>query len=1060
MIGKQNYWISFVVIILFIAKNCYAQQASLEMFGQNRIQAKKYEWQYYDSTHFRVFYSSYGKFNAQFLIQQAESDLANIVYAMRARQPRKINIVLYNSYTDYKQSNIGRYNEDLITGNGGAFDVSNNSLSIYFDGTHKGMQQQVRRGIVGIIKDNLLYGYTLKEVVKNSIKMNVPAWFTNGYTNYISDEWTPEDNAKIKSLLSKRPKRKFDDFTIDYPKLIGHSFFNFISKQYDDDRVNDIIYVVRVKNNVEKAILTVLKKTPAMVFKEWKSYYYNASDSILDATDSVGIREKFAIIKPAKGAHLKNFAISPNGADIAYCEIKDGGYSIFLYNKNSKKSNKIISNEIKTNLEIFDPNYPIICWNKDGRKLAIMYEKDFMQRLKVYDTKNGRISDRILTVKKFDRLNSMCFMEDDDKLVISAIKKGQSDLYQYTIKNALMANITKDVWNDINPTFVSRKGQDGILFLSNRPINKTIAPIENNELPNQKFNIYFYNANTASSTLLKLSDGIEAAISNPIMHGDQDFAFLVTDSSNSKQRIIAAVAKDMRDRDSVYYFKTVPLPFSIQQQAFISRNNSIMEIVSKNGAYEVYNTKVKIFQTADSIANPQTFNILKNNETPKSVNKNKLTTYYLSEFVNDIDSFELENNKQSITQNQLRKFKTRKYTSTFSPDFLQTTLDNSILFNRYQNISQQGYGFQSPSIAGLLKLSLIDVMEDHKITAAVRIPTSIGSGHAYMLKYSNYKKRLDWGVTFFRNTGNYIANPGAPPPFYSPYKEFVKLTNTYGEVNITWPLNVVTSLRLTTGIRLDRSTYKISTDYSSKLPNQSSVWNFNRIEYVLDNTAQSLFNIRKGTRLKIYADGFFKHQDTNALYVTGIDVRYYLPIYKNFILASRISNAYSFGKAKILYCVGGIDNEFTIPNNNQDTLNLDATINYQYQTLASTLRGYAPNTAMGSSFGILNEELRLPIANTLLNRTFRNKFINEFQLILFADIASAWAGFSPGGTYINYFRRPAKEQQYRTYFGYGVGARTKLFGYNIHADVAWNNETLLPGEKRNPRLHLSTTQDF
>jgi hypothetical protein len=1059
MIGKHNYWILMVWLLICFSNNTQAQQAALETFGQNRIQTKKQEWQYYDSTHFRVFYSSYGKFNAQFVLQQAEADITSIVYMMGARQPRKINIVLYNSYTDFKQSNIGRYNEELALGNGGSFDVGNNSLSIYFDGTHNNLRQQVRKGIVTLIKDNLLYGYTFKEVIKNSLKLNIPNWFTSGYINYVSDDWKPEQQAKLKSILGKRPKRKFNDFIIDHPQLIGHSLFNFIAKKYDDGKVNDVLFIVRVRNNVDKAIESVFKKRTDVFYKEWRSFYYSNADSVADKIDTDTNRNLFAKIKPHKGATLKNFSISPNGADVAYCEIKDGSYAVLVYNTSSKKSVRIVSNEIKTNLEIFDPNYPILCWNKDGKKLAVMYEKDFLQRLKVYDAKNGRISDRILTLNKFDRLNSMCFMEDDDKLVISAIKKGQSDLYQYVIKNAQMINITKDVWNDINPTFISRNGQEGVLFMSNRPENRTTVLIENNELPLLPFHIYFYNTKTASSNLLKISDGIDVPIENPIMYGRNDFAFLITDDKNTKQRVIASVAKDKRDRDSIYFYKTIELQQGILQQAYIAKTNTVMEIVQKLGQYEIYNTPVKTLLKADSIAMPLTFNALKPLQLPKTIDKYSPHTFYLTEFENDIDSLKIQS--KSALKAQPRKYKTKQYLSTFSPDFFQTTADNSVLFNRYQNISQQGLGYQTPDLAGLLKLSLIDVMEDHKITAAVRIPTSFGSGSAYMLKYANYKKRLDWGISFFRNAGNYVAEANAPPPFTSPFREYLKITNNYVEANVVWPFNITTSLKASSGLRIDRSIYKLSTEFSSKLPNQNSVWNFNRLEYVYDNTAQSMYNIRKGTKFKIYQEAFFQYKDSNYTLVSGLDFRHYLPLFKNCILASRLSNAYSYGSAKILYSLGGIDNEINLPNfsNNRDSLNIDATINYQYQTIATTLRGYRQNTALGSSYGILNEEIRIPLANSIFNRTFRSKFLNEFQFVLFADIASAWAGFSPGGTY-TIFSSPPRQQQYSTYFGYGVGARTKLFGYNMHADVAWNNEPLPPGVSKQPRLHISTIQDF
>ena len=112
MKGKQSIKIFFLILFLVIkVQISHAQQAALEQFGQNRVQMRTFEWKYYDTTHFRIMYYDYGKFNAQFLLQQAEMDLPQIVFMMGARLPNKIDVVVYNSYGEYKVTNVGRYND-------------------------------------------------------------------------------------------------------------------------------------------------------------------------------------------------------------------------------------------------------------------------------------------------------------------------------------------------------------------------------------------------------------------------------------------------------------------------------------------------------------------------------------------------------------------------------------------------------------------------------------------------------------------------------------------------------------------------------------------------------------------------------------------------------------------------------------------------------------------------------------------------------------------------------------------------------------------------------------
>lgn len=63
-----------VILVLFtcLFSNKLHAQASWEPFGQNRIQYRTFEWMYFDSTHFRVFYYGTGKAHAMYSISVAE----------------------------------------------------------------------------------------------------------------------------------------------------------------------------------------------------------------------------------------------------------------------------------------------------------------------------------------------------------------------------------------------------------------------------------------------------------------------------------------------------------------------------------------------------------------------------------------------------------------------------------------------------------------------------------------------------------------------------------------------------------------------------------------------------------------------------------------------------------------------------------------------------------------------------------------------------------------------------------------------------------------------------
>ncbi len=1054
--------LSLFILIMLLCKTTCAQQASYETFGQNRVQFRTFDWQYYDTANFRVFYYDYGKFNAQYILQQSELDLPLLLKEMNMPKPPKLNIIIYNSFDEYKQTNIGKLNEAIIKSEGGLLELQSHNIAVYFDGTHKGLRHQVRKGIANVLKDNMLYGTTLKEIAKNAVSMNLPNWFTNGYVAYISNDWTSDETNTIKSIIETKPKLSIIEYAAyNNDVLLGKSYFNYLKNEYGEQKINELLQLASKAVAIEKAIPQIIKKPYKEAMQEWKQHYcpsLEKDSSNFDARNFIGA------FKIKENAKVKNFSANPDGSAIAFSEEKDGMYNIKLYEVRSEKIITIIEGGFRSSLDMKDPNYPIICWSRDGKKLAMVYEKDYKQRLKVYDARNAKISNRILNTDRMDRIHSMCFMEDDEKLVVSAIKKGQSNLYQLTIKNARLYNLTKDVWDDINPQYISGRGLEGILFFSNRTQPYKDVPIPNNELPNKPYNLYYYNLAEGQTGLITLVKGNTVPLSQPIQYGSEKMALLV-DEYGYKQRFIIHLTQDKKGNSFVNYTANVPTDKNILYHAYNPKKTAIMELLQRNGKIELYETKIAMLDTIDKNEKVDTLLEFRKTEVVKAIDKNLPESYYLSEFVNNIDSLEIVNSNPNLLNTGKRKFRSKPYIGNFYLDYLQTSVDNSLLFNRYQKIDQGNGNFQNPPWGALLQTSLVDVMEDHKITAAVKIPDNFVTLN-YLLKYGNYKKRLDWEISFFHNADTFFIDNSLKDTnyvYYSPYSdELAFQSQNVLQANLIYPFSTTTSIQFTSSLRQDKLKYKSRSEYSLRFPIKNEYWWFNRWEYIFDNTRNPITNIYKGTRYKFYTDVLLQlSKGGNTTFNHGVDFRHYIPLYKNIILANRFSGAVSYGSRPFLHTMGGIDNEI-IPAYNTSLPPQDTNVIFGYRALATNLRGYKQNAGNGSNFFVINEELRIPITNTLTKRTIKNAFLRELQLVTFFDMGATWTGFNGE---IADFLYPVNNQNSNSListtlrtsglkYGYGYGVRTKILGYYLRADIAWGIDS------RMPRFHLSTTHDF
>lgn len=1059
----------FIYLLVFVSAGTVCGQASWEQFGQNRVQYRTFEWSYYDSLHFRSFYYDQGKANAMYCLNIAETELSNILYVMGGRLNKKLNIILYNSFGDYRQTNIGRQSDAINEANGGKYDVVGDNIPVYFNGDHNHLKKQIRKGIAVVIKNNMLFGDNLKDMVRNAVKMNLPEWFVSGYVDYISDEWTPEQQAALEALVLSKKNPRFIDLSLANPTLVGHSFWNYFGDTYGDKAISNLLYLTRYRKSVNAALEIVVHKPNKTIYNEWENYVQKTvvvNSSLAKDT----LRSFLSSIKVKQGAAYSNYALSPSGKDLAYVVKKDGEYSVYVQDTRYGKNFVIVEGGIKAAKELEDPNYPILTWSRSGRKLAVLYQKRNALNLRIFTNGSRKMENRIVPPRKVERITGMCFNEDESTLIVAAIKKGQSDLYKLTIKNNRIEPITQDLFDDKNPMWVQNGIYTGVLFMSNRT-TPYLGENAKSDAFNPQFNIYLYDPSRGTK-LLQLSN-TNTELVQPIQWGMESFAYLQNEGGHLSRKIVE-VKKRQQLGDTFDVFSSRPLPFNLIWQEYIHEKASILEVAHQGKEIQLYLTPVNTMVQADARFRDSLAQVPVASDSLMSPVAMEENHDYLTEFDQDTSSSAFLESMFATTFSRTSRYqlylgaqqqiKPRKYNTSFTPDFIQTTLDNTLLFTRYQTFGYNGGQFQNQPLSGFITSTLTDVMEDYKITGGLRLSADIRSLD-YFLRFENFRKRTDWGILYFHSarTNLYDFRDGVPPNF-SPYAVQGKVGTDYLQANWNYPFDILKSIRLSFGLRYDRIRIKAQDKYSIGIEDDLQLWTVSRAEFVYDNTIHPLRNIYKGSRAKLFAEYQYKvYNDAQGFYNFGYDARNYTGLYKNVILASRLAGAHSGGNAKILYFLGGVDNDLNPkfdPN-----IAIDFSQNYAFQSLATNMRGYRQGFRNGNSYMVVNEEIRLPIYETFFKKPIKSGFIRNLQLVAFADIGSAWKGILPNSDNISNpivirdQNSPVtvylENSKYDFGLGYGLGLRTRLLGYFLRTDFAWNIEGI-----KKPMIHISMATDF
>jgi hypothetical protein len=475
----------FIAILAFGFIPSFAQVSSVE-FGKNRIQYRKYNWRFYQTPNFNVHFNEGGLELAKFVLQIAEEELGQIESFTETGLQRRANIILYNSYDDMQATNIGLISN--IPDVGGLSRLVNNKMLIYYNANHADLRRQVREGIARILVDTRLFGDNIGEIAGNTALLDLPKWLTDGYVAYAAENWSVELDDKLKNALMGRDYKNFYQFAFKEPELAGHAFWNYIANNYKKDNVTYFLYLSILYRNLNQASLRICKKKFKDVLadfmqKETDKYYAdikgrrNMPKGTISITEDINEKRDFYRFAPNPNVRSYTYAVA---------EYIKGFYRVALYENYTNKS-VLIKNGIRTPMHERNPNYPIMTWDGRGTRLAIVYWEKDKTKLKIHDIVN-RANNRDI-VLPFDQVQDAQYFLDHRRLVMSAVKNGHTNIYIYYIETGKFDQLTDDVYDDLDASFVSFPNKTGIIFASNRP--GPDAKGGDTTLPsNNRFNIF------------------------------------------------------------------------------------------------------------------------------------------------------------------------------------------------------------------------------------------------------------------------------------------------------------------------------------------------------------------------------------------------------------------------------------------------------------------------------------------------------------------------------------------------------------------------------------------
>lgn len=1083
----------FILMLCVLFSKAQFYYGSQLDFGKNRIQYQSFNWTYFDFERFRVYLYEGGQEIAKYAAVSMNRQLPVMEKRLDFQLEDKVDVIVYNNQNDFKQSNIGLATEE--TGNiGGVTKIIGDKIFIYFTGSKADLDRQIRAALAELMVDQMMYGGRTRDVVRNSTLLVLPDWFKSGLIAYLSEGWNSYIDNSVMDAIKNDRFLKFNRLTGKDAVMAGHAMWYYVADTYGEAVIPNLLYMTKVTRNANNAFVYVLGTSVENLTFDLTTVFGKRFVDFRDSTRKNPNTES-VLKKQKKSRHYYQLKVSPDGQKIAYATSELGQYKVWLNTIGEKKSKRLL--KLNPKLERLEDNsYPLLGWHPNNSVLAMIYERKNILKLHLYNIDDKEINKRNIT--GFEKINSYSFSHDGKRIVMSAVKmgKGQSDIFIFTLNTGGVEQITNDAWDDNNPVFVDNS--KGILFESNRT-HDTIKAGEDAKL-NLRFSrnndVFFYNYASKSNLLYRVTNTDDANEIFPQEYSKGVISYL-SEKNGVYNRYIGVLDSAISFVDTVehyrYFYNSRALTNysnNILEHHINSRFTKYAEILVENGKERLYVSSLTQPKEAgsktlsptwfkalpkSSLADPDKINIVnpsrveevtpQRNESSNSesidFNNYNLSGEKKKETIvnNEATSVTIQSkySQQLLPKNindELRFPIQQNYYTSFKTDQVVSQLDNSFLGANYQRFAGGGSPvYLNPGLNAFFKVGLSDLFEDKRIVAGFRIAGTLDN--EYLLSWENREKQIDKQLVLHRQS-------------------FLKVNGYYGlskvhthDARYTWkiPFNEVASIRTSILYRNDRTVFASLGDES--LPKSNTYDNYvgAKAEYVFDNSRKRGLNLYNGTRFKAWGEYLrLVKEQRRDLITFGFDLRHYQKIHRDLIWANRLAGASSWGTDRLIYYLGGVDNWLN-PRFDQ-TINIVKPEQYQFQTLATNLRGFKQNIRNGNNFVVFNSELRFPIFKYLLNRPIRSDFIQNFQIIGFADAGMAWYDKDPYSdeNVLNknvFSGNPVTltiyNQKEPIVGGYGFGLRSRLLGYFIRLDFAWgvDDKTV---QKR--ITYLSLTTDF
>lgn len=1053
---------------------CALIMMPLSLAAQYQTSAQPKNWQVVSSEHFDVYHQSTDEVSAQLVAKLAEQARHEVLILFDVRPKSRYSLIFLPSQIDLLNSNL-----DLVIPEDGPglFHLSTNKAVVVHPGTNSGLYDNIKKEVTGFLMTEFAFGNRIGSSLQTQLLFNNALWFKDGLKEYVSEGWTFKDEMWINSLESQELLPIALEGEGELHRIVRKSIWYFIAHEYGDQKLSEIVYLVKVSNSVESGIVSVLGITLNTLTARWRDYIETRAETQRQRRVDLSGWTDVTDIQLPQGYELVSFAWNSNTEQIAAWMHKEGQFRLFIYGSEGRAWE---TTPLKMGLQTIqasgiDIHEVPLSWASDGNKLVTLIIGPRAEKQLVYYTISSRDTDYEKLSSGVQNVFDLAWSHDGKSVAATILHDGQIDLFTTRAGEASFKAITNDAFDERDPAWSL---DDTRLFFAS---NRDSSGLDSNRQPwlltNALFDIYSVDRSD-NNRLERITQTAFSDERKPMPISSFQIKYLTDESGIWNLHLLNIFLKEQEaitntdlgvnawsgDEESVLlsspYSGRMHL-FRVETELLTAPPTPELTLLRLEyiAAFQAQQRKLKrardIAQAAaePEVIAPEPVEPAAEPEIAEApvveVEEDEPVRYYI--FDEEDQPYDIKRPERSETNTsptQPRRWSTRTTTrkTQEAPNLEEIEVSSATAAKTTFAADYLTLGFSFDPLARFgmdLGVGFSDILNHHKIDLSIQ---PFINNSFYNVRYTYLPGKIDWYVE-----AGYVNRQFRHQTQVLSDSLLFRYNQARVEGGMLFPITSKTALEIKGGWqmlnRLDQQVRRSELlDASEQIAHVGG-----RLTH-RDVTYTEQYRI-KGWEANLNWDSYYSlTQKQFAFHRLSGEARHYLPVYKQIVLASKVGASFTLPNEITQAYLGGVNDQlflFALENTEQSSVSANAVdtslYSFHYQQFVTAVRGFRPITRDGSRYLAGNFELRIPISRMMRHGLNSNSLYN-LELIPFFDVGAVWTEGNPFNQkkptdtrIITSGNVTIRLQTLKSPFlmGFGSGLRMNILGYSLRSDLAW-----------------------